>query len=162
MAIQQRTSGIFDRLQSLVDSYIISPSSRERCYTNISAFAQGQPILFTFLLTQFLFCFTPLALFLSFALGILVLSLVSALLFSLFWVGIALLALIPTLFVAVSLALVVAIWAVSSVLLARWLYNAVPVSVKGRAEVALPNGKTDDVEETGEGYEDVKGEVKRK
>ncbi|PBP28765.1 hypothetical protein BUE80_DR000237 [Diplocarpon rosae] len=160
MAVQPRTSGPFGRIQSLVDSYIISPSSRERCYTNISAFAQEQPILFTFLLTQFLFCFTPLVLFLSFALLVLVLSLVSALLFTLFWVGFALLVLVPTLFIAVSLALLVAIWAVSSVLLARWLYNAVAVRVKGRTEVALPNGKTADAEKTGEGYGDVKGDVK--
>ncbi|PBP22751.1 hypothetical protein BUE80_DR006380 [Diplocarpon rosae] len=160
MAMQQRTSALFGRIQSLVDRYLISPSFREQCYTNISASAHEQPILFTFLLTQFVFCFTPLVLFLSFALGVLVLSLVSALLFTLFWVGIAVLVLVPTLFITVSLALAVAVWAVSSVLLARWFYNAVPVRVKGRMEVALPNGKTADMEKTGEGNGGVKGEVK--
>jgi len=45
-------------------------------------------------------------------------------------------------------------------LVARWVYNVVPVSVKGRTEVALPNGKVAVVEKTGEGYGDVKGEVR--
>lgn len=40
------------------------------------------------------------------------------------------------------------------------MYNAVPVSVKGNTEVALPNGKKVVVEKTEEGYGDVKAEVK--
>merc|ERR1712093_972733 len=151
MAIQQRTSGIFSRVQSLVDNYIVTPSAREKYYNSISTFAQEQPLLFTFLLFQ---------LILSFSLGVLFLSLITALLFSLFWIGVALLVLVPTLFITVSLAIVVWVWAVSSFLVARWVYNVVPVSVKGRTEVALPNGKVAVVEKTGEGYGDVKGEVR--
>ncbi|PVH87019.1 hypothetical protein DL98DRAFT_526323 [Cadophora sp. DSE1049] len=167
MAIQQRTSGIFSRVQSLVDNYIVTPSAREKYYNNISTFAHEQPLLFrkantrqTFLLSQLILSFTPIALFLSFSLGVLFLSLITALLFSLFWIGVALLVLVPTLFITVSLAIVVWIWAVSSFLIARWVYNVVPVSVRGRTEVALPNGKTAVVEKTGEGYGDVKGEVR--
>lgn len=52
------------------------------------------------------------------------------------------------------------IWAVSSFLVARWVYGFVPVSVKGDAEVALPNGKRVVVEKTGDGYGDVKADVK--
>lgn len=68
--------------------------------------------------------------------------------------------LVPTLFITVSLAIVVWVWAVSSFLIARWVYNIVPVNVRGRTEVGLPNGKTAVVEKTGEGYGDVKGEVR--
>ncbi|KAG4424917.1 hypothetical protein IFR04_001888 [Cadophora malorum] len=160
MAIQQRTSGIFSRVQSLVDNYIVTPSAREKYYNSISTFAQEQPLLFTFLLSQLILSFTPIALFLSFSLGVLFLSLITALLFSLFWIGVALLVLVPTLFITVSLAIVVWVWAVSSFLVARWVYNVVPVSVKGMTEVALPNGKVAVVEKTGEGYGDVKGEVR--
>ncbi|KAL2074610.1 hypothetical protein VTL71DRAFT_8388 [Oculimacula yallundae] len=160
MAIQQRTSGIFSRVQSLVDNYVVTPSAREKYYNNISTFAHDQPILFTFLLTQFLLSSTPILLFASFSLGILFLSLISALLFSLFWIGVALLVLVPTLFITVSLAILVWVWAVSSFLVARWVYNTVPVSVSGRTEVALPNGRTAVVEKTGEGFGDFKGEVK--
>ena len=46
MAIQQRTSGIFSRVQSLVDNYIVTPSAREKYYNSISTFAQEQPLLF--------------------------------------------------------------------------------------------------------------------
>ena len=66
----------------------------------------------------------------------------------------------PTIFVTVSLGVVVWIWAVSSFLIARWVYNAVPISVKGRTEVALPNGKKVVVDKSGEGYGDFRGDVK--
>lgn len=44
MAIQQRTSGIFARAQSLVDS-AVSPATRERFYSNANTFAHEQPLL---------------------------------------------------------------------------------------------------------------------
>jgi hypothetical protein len=80
------------------------------------------------------------------------------LLFSLFWIGVALLVLVPTLFITVSLGLVVWIWAVTSFLVARWIYNIVPINVRGKAEAKIPNGKVV-VSKSGEGYGDVKGEV---
>jgi membrane protein implicated in regulation of membrane protease activity len=64
--------------------------------------------------------------FLAFALGTLALSFITALLFSLFWIGIALFVLVPTLFITVSLGIVLWVWAVSSFLVARWVYNIVP------------------------------------
>jgi len=111
-------------------------------------------------LIQFLLSFTPVALFLSFVLGALTLSLITALLFSLFWIGIALLVLVPTLFITVSLGIVVWIWAVSSFLVAKWVYNIVPVRVKGTTELGLPNGKNVVVDKSGDGYGDFKGEVR--
>lgn len=159
MAVQQRASGMFARIQSLVDK-LVSPSKREQYWNSTTTFAQEQPLLFTFLAAQLLLSFTPLALFLSFVLGTLALSLITALLFSLFWIGIALLVLIPTLFVTVSLGIVVWIWAVSSFVIVRWIYNSIPISVKGNTEVALPSGKKVVVNKSGEGYGDVKGEIR--
>jgi hypothetical protein len=77
----------------------------------------------TFVLIQTLLSFTPVALFFAFALGTLALSFITALLFSLFWIGIALFVLVPTLFITVSLGIVLWVWAVSSFLVARWVYN---------------------------------------
>jgi hypothetical protein len=64
--------------------------------------------------------------------------------------------LVPTLFITVSLGFVVWVWAVSSFVVARWVYGFVPVSVRGRAEAGLPNGKREVVEkkEDGDVYEE--------
>jgi hypothetical protein len=101
----------------------------------------------TFLLTQLLLSFTPLALFLSFVLGLLLLSFITALLFSLFWIGVALLVLVPTLFITVSLGIVVWIWGVGSFAVARWVYGFVPA--RGGKEVVINGG----VKREGEGRE---------
>src|SRR6202012_5948959 len=95
----------------------------------------------TFLFVQLVLSFTPVALFLSFTVGTLLISLITALVFSLFWIGVALLVLVPTLFITISLGIAVWIWAVTSFLVARWVYNVVPVNVRVRTEVGLPNGK---------------------
>jgi len=60
----------------------------------------------------------------------------------------------------VSLGIVVWIWAVSSFLVAKWVYNIVPVRVKGTTELGLPNGKKVVVDKSGDGYGDFKGEVR--
>ncbi|KAH8752138.1 hypothetical protein F5882DRAFT_61471 [Hyaloscypha sp. PMI_1271] len=125
MAIQQRASSIITYAQCLIDT-VISPDTRKEYYNKTVAFAQDQPILFTFVLIQFLLSSTPVAIFLAFALGALALSFITALLFSLFWIGVALLLLVPTLFITVSLGIVLWVWAVSSFLIARWVYNFVP------------------------------------
>lgn len=52
------------------------------------------------------------------------------------------------------------IWAVSSFVIVRWIYNSIPISVKGNTEVALPSGKKVVVNKSGEGYGDVKGEIR--
>jgi hypothetical protein len=136
MGIQQRASGLIARIQSLVDK-VVSPDARKEYYSKTVAFAQDQPILFvcfssgiqfppqynlrpdvnssqTFILIQFL-------------------------LSSLFWIGIALLLLVPTLFITVSLGIVLWVWAVSSFLIARWVYNFVPVRVAQVTKGKMPN-----------------------
>jgi len=45
-------------------------------------------------------------------------------------------------------------------LIARWIYNIVPINVRGKAEVGLPNGKKAVINKSGEGYGDVKREVR--
>ncbi|TVY35923.1 hypothetical protein LSUB1_G006355 [Lachnellula subtilissima] len=155
MTIKQQASGLIAYAQSLVDR-IISPSTRQNLYNSSISFAKEQPLLASFLAIQLSLSLTPLLLFTSFVLGVLSLSLISALLFSLFWIGVALLLLVPTLFVTVSLGLIVWIWAVSSFVVVRWVYNLVPV--KGAAKVELVNGKVLKVEKR-EG-EAPRGEVK--
>ncbi len=95
----------------------------------------------SFLFIQLVFSFTPVALFASFALGTILFSFITALLFSLFWI-----------FVTVSLGIAVWIWAVSSFLVSRWAYNMIPLSVRGGMAVDMPNGKTVVVNKTGDGY----------
>lgn len=102
---------------------------------------------------------TPIATFSGFVAGTLLLSFITAILFSLFWISAAILVLVPVLFITVSLGIAVWIWAVSSFLVARWLYNIIPLNVRGAAEVDMPNGKTVAVKKTGEGYGDVKAKV---
>jgi hypothetical protein len=63
------------------------------------------------------------------------------------------------LFITVSLGIAVWIWLVTSFLVARWVYNVLPINVKGKTELGLPNGKKAVVTKTGGGYGDVKGEV---
>ncbi len=48
----------------------------------------------------------------------------------------------------------------SSFLVTRWVYNAVPINVRGKGEFGLPNGKKVVVNKSGEGYGDIKSEVK--
>lgn len=45
MAIKERASGVFGRVQRLVDVYVIKPETRSQCYSNIGTFASNQPIL---------------------------------------------------------------------------------------------------------------------
>ncbi|KIN05900.1 hypothetical protein OIDMADRAFT_112846 [Oidiodendron maius Zn] len=152
-------SAIIARVQSLLNA-VVKPDTRQQIYTNISSFANEQPILAAFLAIQFALSLTPLLLFVSFAAGIVVVSLVVAVLFSLFWIGIALLLLIPTLFVTVSLGIAVWIWAVSSFLVARWIWNILPVNVRGNTEVLLPNGRKAVFTKSTDGIGGVKGEVR--
>jgi membrane protein implicated in regulation of membrane protease activity len=93
-------------------------------------------------------------------LGTLALSFISALVFTLFWIGVALLVLLPTLFITVSLAIMTWVWAVSSFVVARWVYDAMPISRHGKTEVALQNGKKTVANNIGGGYGDVKDEIK--
>jgi hypothetical protein len=64
------------------------------------------------------------------------------------------------LFITVSLGIAVWIWAVSSFLIARWVYNVIPINARGKTEVAFPNGTKAVATKTGDGYGDIKAEVR--
>lgn len=51
------------------------------------------------------------------------------------------LVLVPALFVAFSVAVLVWLWAAATFLVGRWVYNRLPVSVRGDVRVGAPNGK---------------------
>lgn len=94
----------------------------------------------TFLLTTLAISLPPLLLFTTFTLSVLAFSFISAILFSLFWIGIATILLVPTLFITCGLGIFIWVWAVSSWIVARWLYGFVPAS-KGTGEFRFQNGK---------------------
>jgi hypothetical protein len=116
----------------------------------------------SFLYIQLALSSLPLLIFAGFSISTILLALGTALSFILFWVGTALLILLPTLFVTISTGLGIWVWGVGSFLLARWLYNLIPVSVRGVAEVDMPNGKTVRVDKTGEGFGDVHARIEPK
>ncbi|EQK99993.1 hypothetical protein G6O67_005060 [Ophiocordyceps sinensis] len=107
---------------------LVDPSSRRRAYDSASSLAAARPILFSFAITQLLFSFLPLLLFVIFSASTVIFALGAAIFFALFWVGIALLLLVPALLVVSSIALLVWGWALGSFLIARWLYAHAPVS----------------------------------
>jgi len=156
--VRQRSSELLAHGQNLLDK-VISPSTRERAYSNIAAFAREKPLLAAFLAIQFVFSSLFLVIFACFVGSTIVFALGSALLFIAFWVGVALFLLLPTLFVTVSVGILVWMWAVSSFFIARWAYEMVPVSTKGNFGVEMPNGKTITVKKTGNGYGDVEAKV---
>jgi len=132
---RQVASDVFARAQRLLDS-VVTPETRKQFYNNISAFANEHPLLATFIAFQLLLSFTPLALFAAFVTGTVLVSIIAALAFSLFWIGIAFLVLIPVLFITVPIGVFLWLSATSSFLVARWIYNALPFTVKQQ-----PNGR---------------------
>ncbi|KAM3152395.1 hypothetical protein ABEW05_007200 [Botrytis cinerea] len=132
-------AGTYSRVQRTIDR-VVTPERRSQFYGQVSEFFQEQPLIATFLLATLSISLVPLFLFTTFTLSVLALSFVSAILFSFFWIGIALLLLVPTLFVTCGLGILVWVWAVSSWVVARWLYGFVPAS-NGTGELRFPNGK---------------------
>lgn len=124
----------------------IPPSTRQRAYNRLSAFASNQPILFSFSAFQLLFSLLPLTLFLSFALSTFLLALSAAFAFALFWIGVASIFLVPTLFITSSFAALC--WGASAggFVLVRKLYHYAPAgSHQGKSSgvKTLPGGTED-------------------
>ncbi|KAF7879496.1 hypothetical protein EAF04_000692 [Stromatinia cepivora] len=132
-------AGTISRVQRMVDR-VVSPEKRSRFYGNVSEFFQEQPLIATFLLATLTISLPPLLLFTTFTLSILAFSFITAILFSLFWIGIATLLLVPTLFVTCGLGIIIWVWAVSSWVVARWLYGFVPAA-QGKGELRFQDGK---------------------
>ncbi|KAG8409934.1 hypothetical protein J3458_019007 [Metarhizium acridum] len=129
-AVKKQAIGASSHLQRYLD-WAAPPSSRQRAYETISAFASARPLLFSFLVAQALLCFFPLLLFATFSLCTVAFGLVAAIIFALFWIGIALLVLVPTLLVTSSLAVLVWAWSAGSFLVARWLYQRALLRASG-------------------------------
>ncbi|KAG6003618.1 hypothetical protein E4U54_000651 [Claviceps lovelessii] len=132
--VQDKASGAVSYAQRFVD-WLMPPSSRRRVYDNVSGFASRRPILFSFLLAQFLLSFIPVFLFISFSISCIALALGGAIMFSLFWMGLGLLALVPTLLVTSSLAVMAWAWCVGTFVVARWIYARIPFSVNAGLQV---------------------------
>merc|ERR1712000_241404 len=130
--VQDTASSAYNYASHSLDR-VVPPSSRQRAYDNILAFAQARPILFAFVLTQASLSFLPLLLFLTFTLLTVCFALGCAVVFSLFWIGVAFMLLVPTILVTGSNA--VWGWAVGSFVVARWLYEHSPVKVRGDARM---------------------------
>lgn len=175
--VRRRSSSLLASGQDLLDR-IIAPSTRQQAYDNVSSFSQEKPLLAVsslpiaaqraifidrikkaFILIQTIFSALFIVMFLSFAISTIIFALGTAILFSVFWIGVALLLLLPTLFITVSLGILVWMWAVGSYLVARWAYAKIPVNVRGDMAVEMPNGKTMTVNKTGNGYGDVEARV---
>ncbi|CAM1502755.1 Fc.00g075310.m01.CDS01 [Cosmosporella sp. VM-42] len=130
----EKASGVYAYAQKSLDR-VIEPESRQKAYDTTVDFASARPIVFSFIVSQFIFSFLPLLIFATFAISTVAFALGSAIIFSLFWIGVAMLLLVPTLLVTFSIAVLVWGWAVGSFVVARWLYNHAPVGVKGDVEV---------------------------
>jgi ABC-type multidrug transport system fused ATPase/permease subunit len=106
---------------------VLPPERLENAQQHLISFATTHPVLATLVLSQVVFSGIPLILFVLLTVGVLVFSLVAALviallgslLFTVFCVGIALLFLLPTLFVTTFLGVGVWFWAWSAYLIVR-------------------------------------------
>lgn len=127
--IQARAKNVVNYGQKQVDR-VLPPSTRQRVYDAVVAFATERPITFVFIVMQTLFSFLPLFLFISFAFSTAICALIFALVFALFWVGVAMLFLVPTLFVTFSVGILVWIWACATFLVCRWVYNRLPENMR--------------------------------
>ncbi|GAB0138466.1 hypothetical protein EsDP_00006701 [Epichloe bromicola] len=132
--IEEKAPGAYSRAQRSLD-WLMPPSSRQRAYDDVSAFASARPILFSFLVAQGLFSSLPLLLFVAFSVSCVASALGAAIIFSLFWIGVALLALVPTLLLTSSLAVLLWTWCVGSFFVARWLYTRAPFAVNAGVQV---------------------------
>ncbi|KAG4253384.1 hypothetical protein FPRO03_07344 [Fusarium proliferatum] len=136
---RDNASGFIAYARSSVDR-VVPPNSRQKAYDNTASFASSRPILFSFIVSQLLLSFLPLLIFLTFSLSTIVFALGAAIVFALFWIGVALLALVPALLVTSSIAVLVWGWAIGSFIIARWLYNHLPVGVQNNEVVKKENG----------------------
>jgi hypothetical protein len=108
--------------------HVVSPAARQNAYDAITSFASERPILFAFIASQLFFSLLPLVLFVSFAVSTTLFAIVTAVIFSLFWIGVALVFLAPTLLVTGSVAMLAWLWAMSAIVVVRWVYNLLPAS----------------------------------
>ncbi|KAK4467185.1 hypothetical protein QBC42DRAFT_2370 [Cladorrhinum samala] len=93
---------------------LISPATQSHVYGVVTSFARTRPLVFSFLLVEFILAIIPVLLFVNLTLSTFVFACVLALLFTLFWVGIATLFLVPTLCVTGAIGIFVWAWAIAT------------------------------------------------
>ncbi|KAI9677395.1 MAG: hypothetical protein M1817_006348 [Caeruleum heppii] len=142
---RQQASSLAGRAQNFIDSYA-PPEKRQEVSKNAYSFANEQPLVAAFILTQVTLSTLPLLLFTTFTVGTLVLSTIAALAFSLFWIGVAILVLVPTLFITFSIGILVWLWLVGTWITLRYAYKTLNSAMGGvpeiKAEVRTANGLT--------------------
>ncbi|KKY37116.1 hypothetical protein UCDDA912_g02867 [Diaporthe ampelina] len=124
MAVYDYVSGTIDSARRQADR-VVSPRDRQKAYDSVLAFAQEQPLLFSFIVAQLLLSLVPILLFASFVLGAVAVALFTAVIFSLFWIGVASIVLGSTLFVTFGLAALGWLWLVGAYLAANFVYGLV-------------------------------------
>lgn len=126
-ATVQCTITLLSKLQSQLNR-VIPPERQETLKSQSSSFASRRPFLASILISQLAFSGVPLLLFALLSIGVLLFSLVTALvlgilsslLFTAFCVGIALLVLLPVLMVTTFLGIVVCGWGWVGWLVLKW------------------------------------------
>ncbi|KAL0932713.1 uncharacterized protein CTRU02_211676 [Colletotrichum truncatum] len=137
---KENAAGVYAYGQRQIDR-VVSYDTRQKAYSGVADFAQERPLLFAFILSQLIFSSLPILVFSVFAISTIVFALGAAVIFALFWIGVAMLLLVPVLFFTCTVAILVWVWAASSFLIARWLYEMASVGAKGDQETDLPNKK---------------------
>ncbi|KAI9721489.1 MAG: hypothetical protein M1812_002251 [Candelaria pacifica] len=152
-AVTGTAGSVLNKGQGLLDRWF-PPEKREELMAKMSRFASEKPMLASFLLSQIAITGIPMGLFVVFTLGVLVFSLVAALviavlaalLFSAFCIGIALLVLLPVLFITTFGAVFVWLWGVGAYYLLKW-FNQKPIPGISKGS---EGGKTEKSEIPGE------------
>ncbi|OTB02542.1 hypothetical protein M426DRAFT_322483 [Hypoxylon sp. CI-4A] len=119
---------------------VVSPPTRQKAYDWVYDLATERPVFFSFIAAQLALSLAPLLLFAGFVTTTIIVSLISAVLFSLFWMGIAILFLVPTLFVTFTIALFLWTWAAATFFAGRWVYEKSPFSIDDDGKVVAEGG----------------------
>ncbi|KAI8624723.1 hypothetical protein F5Y19DRAFT_304246 [Xylariaceae sp. FL1651] len=158
-----RTRNLLAYSQRQVDR-VVSPQTRQKAIDSTTSFASKRPLVSLFIAAQVFFSLLPLLFFVGFVISTVVFALLSALAFSLFWAGIATLFLVPTLLATSGLAVLVWLWAVATYLVGRWVYNKLPVSLRGDMHLHMPGGKQvifqkNSLQDSSDGFDTIKAEA---
>ncbi|KAI1817223.1 hypothetical protein GGS20DRAFT_582732 [Poronia punctata] len=113
---------------------VVSPATRQKAIDSTKDFISSRPILSLFIAVQILFAIIPLLIFTNFIL-------ITSTITTLFFVGLGLFFLVPSIFLGIFVACFVWLWLVGIYLVAQFIYARLPVSVKGKMQVRMPEGK---------------------
>ncbi|KAG9239775.1 hypothetical protein BJ875DRAFT_2878 [Amylocarpus encephaloides] len=104
---------------------VVKPETRRDVYNTLHDFANDRPVLASLLLALTLLSLTPLLLFTTFAISVLLFAFTFSVFFSVFWIGLASFLLVPTLLVCVGLGVCVWMWGLGTWILGMWVRRLV-------------------------------------